>query len=177
MNVLSRVAVAASGLGVVALSGMGLHLGCSALNSRGGRGDTENALAQEVIRSKQLDDGLRVVRSHQRAKQEVVRDLIAQRRTLPDAIAQFLLLSREWFDNNKSVKPFPTQESEEERAYQEIVTLVPYVLRGQPEEAAVVLSRLEKEQDKLQAGRKCPWAGPADPKTEGNRCNQRKRCR
>jgi hypothetical protein len=168
------MALTASGLGVVVLCGMGLHLGWSALNSRGGRGNAEPTLGQEVIRSERLDDGLRVVRNQQRAKQEVVRDLIAQQRTLKDATAQFILLSREWFDKNKNVKPFPTLESEEERAYQEIVTLVTHVLRGQPEEEAAVLSRLEKEQENLRVGRKCPSAVPADPKTERNRCNPRK---
>jgi hypothetical protein len=168
------MALTASGLAVVVLCGFGLYLGCSALSCRGGLGDAEPTLGQEVIRRERLDDGLRVVRSQQKAKQEVVRDLIAQRRTLKGATAQFILLSREWFDKNKNVKPFPTQDSEEERAYQEIVTLVPYVLRGQPEEEAAVLSRLEKEQENLRVGRKCPTAVPADPKTERNRCNPRK---
>jgi hypothetical protein len=174
MNTLSRMVLTASGLAVVVLCGFGLYLGCSALSSRGGLGDAEPTLGQEVIRSERLDDGLSAAERFWTAKQQVVHELIAQQRTLRDAIAQFILLSREWPGYNQSVKTFPALGSEEERAYQEIVTLVPHVLRGQLEEAAGVLSRLRKEQEKLQAsaqGRRCV---PVDPKTERNCCNPRK---
>jgi hypothetical protein len=160
MKVLSRVAVAVSGLGVGALC---LHLGYSSLNDLGGRGDVELTVSQEVIRGEQIEDGLSGSRSRQRAKQELVRDLIAQRRTLKDTMAQFIRLRREWYENHKNVEPFPSADSEEERAYEEILNLVPFVLHDQSEEGDAVRSRLKKEYEKLGDLRKCPLGVPGDP--------------
>jgi hypothetical protein len=89
------------------------------------------------------------------ARDQVVRDLIAQRYTLPEAIEQFLERDRKW---PELVSKADAGQSQYERIYQYIRFMVEDVLHDHPEQASIVLRWLEQEYEKLCIARRTPSA-------------------
>jgi hypothetical protein len=94
------------------------------------------------------------------ARDQVVRDLIAQRYTLAEAIEQFLELDRQWPDLISKVQH---GRSDEERIYEHIRFMVENMLHDHPEQASIVLGRLEQEYKKLRTERRTPSAAEKEP--------------
>src|SRR5262249_47631748 len=108
------------------------------------------------------------------SKEQVVRDVIAQRCSLKEALARFQELDRELDRVQPASFPKVSEiraqkwPSELEGRYQSIITRVEDLLRGRPEEAAAVLRRLDKDYQQLQAGTQTPSTAPTE-RTERSR--------
>jgi hypothetical protein len=145
MNAMLRPVLVGSVLGLLAVSLVGLRFACSRVDF------------QEVCRSEDLEQRQRATARRLEAMQQVVQELIAQRRTLAEAIARFQEVDHEWPEYTaKLQKRFGREWSGEEKAYRFILSTVQDLLRDRPEEAAAVIGRLEKEYQQLQAGKRTP---------------------
>jgi hypothetical protein len=94
------------------------------------------------------------------ARTRVVGDLIAQQCTLAEAIEQFLKLDPPWPYLFPKV---PADQSPQEKSYQYICFMVEDQLRDHPEQASIVLGRLEQEYEKLRTDERAPSAAEKDP--------------
>jgi len=128
----------------------------------------EASLREELQQAQQA--ALRRVES----KEQVVRDVIAQRCSLKEALARFQELDAE-FDRECPGSLHKLSEirariwpSEVEGHYQYIILAVKDLLRGRPEEAAAVLRRLEKNYQQLQTNTPTPSTAPME-RTERHR--------
>jgi hypothetical protein len=153
MNALMRPAIDVLVVVPLAVCVFGLRFACNS-------SDVKSLLRE--IRSKEEQQKLhQATLDRVQDRQEVVRELIAQRCSLKEALARFQELDHEWPDY---VTDTPKRDggilSDEERNYQYILAIAKDLLKNRREEAAVVLRRLEKEYQQLRAGRKMPSAMP-----------------
>jgi hypothetical protein len=102
------------------------------------------------------------------SKEQVVRDVIAQQCSLSEALARLQELDRE-FDRECSASIPKLAEihawkwpSEVEGHYRYIIAMVKSRLDDRPEEAAVVLRRLEKEYQQLQTNTQTHSTAPME---------------
>jgi hypothetical protein len=102
------------------------------------------------------------------SKEQVVRDVIALRCSLKEALARLQESDRE-FDRECPDSFAKLSEihagkwpSEVERHYQYIIAGVEDLLRGRPEEAAAVLRRLDKYYHQLQTNTQTPSTAPRE---------------
>jgi hypothetical protein len=105
---------------------------------------------QEDIRGAELAEMRRDTLTRLEARDKVVRELISQKCTLADAIEQFIKLDPPWPDLLPRV---PASQSPQEKNYQYIRFMVEDQLHDDPEQASIVLRRLELEYEKLPAER------------------------
>jgi hypothetical protein len=110
---------------------------------------------QEEIREAKLVGMRRETLIRLEARDQVVRDLIAQRCTLTEAIEKFLKLDPPW---PYLVPKVPPGHSPQEKSYQYICFLVEAKMHVHPEQASIVLRRLERDYEKLRAQRQAPSA-------------------
>jgi hypothetical protein len=155
MNTIIRVWTIGAVAGVFVVCVFGLPFACS----------PEDSL-ESSRRKQQLDELHRAVEYRREAREQVVLELIAQRRTLVEAIQEFQELDHEWPDFS-AAPPQKPAEGAQERKYQHIRELVEALLHDRPEELAKVLRRLEQDYQQLHAGR--PTPPPATERTEGSR--------
>jgi hypothetical protein len=104
---------------------------------------------READRSAELEQMRRATFGRIEARNQVVHELIAERCTLPEAIAEYLQLDRHWPDYPTEIAKERADRSQEENAYRYIRVKVQVVLRDHPDQAALVLRRLEQEHEKL----------------------------
>jgi hypothetical protein len=120
-------------------------------------------MVREVRRREELQQWRRDTLRFTEARVEVVRELIAQRRSLKEALTRLQELDRERSDFiAKSSKTYEGYSPHMEEHYQYIIAIAKGLLKDRPEEAAVVLCRLEKEYQQLQAGRQMPPSAPTE---------------
>jgi hypothetical protein len=148
MNAMMRLVIVGGFMGLLAVGVFSLRFACTPADLR------------EDIRSTQLAEMRRASDARLEARDQVVRDLIAQRCTLAEAIEQFLELDRQWPD---LISKVPAGRSHEERIYEHIRLRVKDVLRDHPEQASIVLCRLEQEYEKLRTERPTPSAAEKEP--------------
>ena len=102
------------------------------------------------------------------SKEQVVRDVIAQRCSLSEALARLQESDAEYDRERPASFPKLSEirarewPSEVERHYQYIIAGVKSLLRGRPEEAAAVLRRLEKDYQQLQTNTQRPSTAPME---------------
>jgi hypothetical protein len=121
-------------------------------------------MVREVRRREELQQWRRDTLRFTEARVEVVRELIAQRRSLKEALTRLQELDLERSDFiAKSSKTYEGYSPHMEEHYQYIISIAKALLKDRPEEAAVVLCRLEKEYKQLRAGRNVPSAMPTKP--------------
>jgi hypothetical protein len=164
MNALIHLAVVTVVLPLAVLCCFGFRFACSPV----GR------LLNEANRREELQQGQQATLHRFESKEQVVRDVIAQRCSLREALARFQELDRE-FDCDWPAS-FPKQSemrarkwpSEVEGHYQYIIAIVQGLLDDRPDEAAAVLRRLEKDYQQLQAGTQTPSTAPME-RTERHR--------
>jgi hypothetical protein len=154
MNALIRTSVVALMVAVLNVAVVAVRFGYSPSDSQ------ESRRREELQRLEEATFG------RLEARQAAVQQYIAQRYTLTDLMQQFQELDHEWPDF--SAWHDKIWESEAERLYQHILAFVEVVLRGQAEELALVLRRLEKDYRQLQAGRPSP-SPAATERTEQSR--------
>ncbi len=94
------------------------------------------------------------------ARDQVVRALIAQRCTLAQAIERYLELDRQWPDITSKVL---ASQSQEERLYKNIRLRVKDLLHDSPEQASILLRRLDQEYEKLRTQRPISPAAEKEP--------------
>ncbi|HZV04515.1 MAG TPA: hypothetical protein VE999_05445 [Gemmataceae bacterium] len=127
---------------------------------------------QEEFRSARLAEMRQNMLTRLEARDQVARDLIAQQCTLAQAIEQFLRLDQEW---SASASKALADQSPQEKSYHYIRSIVEDVLHDQPEQASIVLRRLEREYDTLRSEGHLPSTtetkpvetSPANTKREG----------
>ena len=128
------------------------------------------SLPEELEREANLQQSIEALRRQRQAKRQVAQEVMAQRRSLAQAIAQFQALDRDWPEGRLR---FQTPEdfgmSEYEWDGWSVIYWVRQVLTDRPGEATKVVGRLEKELQELLQARKKRHPAPADPRTEGSR--------
>jgi hypothetical protein len=131
-------------------------------------------LLHEASHAEELQQAQQAALRRFESKEQVVRDVIAQRRSLKDALARLQELDREldreWPDSFPKLSEIRARKwpSEVERHYQYIIGVVEDFLRGWPVEAAAVLRRLEKDYQQLQTNPQTPSSAPME-RTERHR--------
>ncbi|HEY7327386.1 MAG TPA: hypothetical protein VH592_07100 [Gemmataceae bacterium] len=161
MNALIRPIIVAVVLVPLAVCVFGLRFGCDSTDLR--------RMVREVRRREKLQQWRRDTLRFTEARVEVVRELIAQRRSLTQALTRLQELDREQSDSiAKSSKTYKRYFSDIEEHYQYIIAIAKGLLKDRPEEVEVVLCRLEKEYQQLQASRNVPSAMPTK-RTEQSR--------
>jgi hypothetical protein len=165
MNALIRLAVAvAIVLPLAVLCCFGFRFACHPVGT----------LLHEASLSEELQQARPAIVRRGESKEQVVRDVIARRCSLKEALAHLQELDDELDD----ILPASFLRSSEIRArkwpsdveghYQYIILAVKALLRGQPEEASAVLRRLEKDYQQLQAAKQTPSTAPTE-RTERHR--------
>jgi hypothetical protein len=153
MNALIRQTVFVVILVPLAVCIFGLRFACDSTDFR--------SLVREVRRREVLQQWRRDTLRFTEARVEVVRELIAQRRSLTQALTRLQELDRERSDFiAKLSKTHERYFCHLEEHYQYIIAIAKALLKDRPEEAAAVLRRLEKDYQQLQAGRNVPSATP-----------------
>jgi hypothetical protein len=148
MNTMMRPLIGGCFLGLLAVGVFSLRFAC-----------TEPDF-QEEIREAKLVGMRKETLIRLEARDQVVRDLIAQRCTLAEAIEQFLKLDRPWPYPYPKV---PAGQSPQEKSYEYIRFMVEAKLHDHPEQASIVLGRLEREYEKLRTDRRAPSAAEKVP--------------
>ena len=124
------------------------------------------SLTEERGREEKLREMHEATRRRLEAKRQVAQEVIAQRRSLAEAIEQFRTLDRQW----PECPPEPTLQalgiSEDELDGLCVLDYVKQALADRPNEAAEVASRLQKELEELLAARKKRRPAPAEPRTK-----------
>ena len=149
MTALIRPAVLVIFVGLLSLGVLALRLAYSPND------DPESRLSQEVQRLRDATS------CREEARQEAVREYLAQRITLAETIQQFQEWDHEWPDYSsiaqRAVAEKAMWESDEERHYEAIIHYVSFlILKRRPLELPQVLQRLEKDFRQLQAGKRTP---------------------
>jgi hypothetical protein len=159
MNHLIRLTSGLLCLGVLAVGIMVSHLGCPLRWD----GDNRPSIAEVRGREERLKQRHDAWRRRLEAKRQVAEEVIAQRRSLAEAIEQIRALDRQW-PQFRSPPQAPSQlgMSEDEFIGRNILAFVQEVLTDRPAEAAKVAGRLEKELQELLAARKKRRPAPAE---------------
>ncbi len=145
MNALLRRAIVVLVVVPLAVCVFGLRFTCDSSPWR--------TLLREVHKQQQGQKLHQATLERVQDRQEVVRLLLAQRCSLKEALVHFQETNHEWPDYvTEAAKRDDWLSSELERSYQYIVALTEDLLANRPEEAAIVLRRLEKEYQHLRAG-------------------------
>jgi hypothetical protein len=167
MNALLRLAVVVAVVFPLTVLGcFGLRLACNPEELR--------RLRQEVRHAEELQLAQQAALRRFEARIQVVREVIAQRCSLREALARFRELDGEldrvWPDSLPKLSEIRARQwpSEAEGYYQYILTIVKSLLDDRPEEAAAVLRRLEKDYQQLQTNTQTPSTAPME-RTERHR--------
>jgi hypothetical protein len=138
MSAMMRPVFVGCSLGLLGVGIFGLRLACDLPDFR------------EEYRGVKLAEMRRTALDRLNARDQVVRDLIAQRCALAEAIEHFLKLDQSWPDLASKA---PAGKSPQEKSYQYIQSMVEDVLENHPEQASIVLRRLEHDYEKLRTER------------------------
>jgi hypothetical protein len=141
MSAAMRPVIFGCSIGLLGVGVFSLRFACTAPDFR------------EDIRGAKLAEMWRDTSTRLDARDQVVRDLIAQRCTLAEAIEQFVELNPPWPDLLPQV---PSGQSPQEKSYQYIRFMVEDALQDHPEQASIVLHRLEREYEQFRAERQTP---------------------
>ena len=162
MNQLIRPAFGFVCLGLLVLGITISQLACP-LRWNGGK---RASLADERGREAKLLQSFEALRRHREAKRQVAQEVMAQRRSLAQAIEQFRAFDQDWPEGRlRFQKPQDFGMSEEEWDGRSVIYFVQQVLAERPDEAAKVAGRLEKELHELLAKRKKRHPAPVEPPT------------
>src|SRR5262249_46673917 len=148
-----RTVIVGCFMGLLAVGVLSLRFACTPMDFR------------EDLRSAELDKMRRANLDRREARDHVVRALIGQRGTVAEAIAHFLELDRQWPEVISKVLAYQFQE---ERFYQNIRLRVKEMLHDHPEQASIVVRRLEQEYEELRTERQTPSTAakePAEPRS------------
>jgi hypothetical protein len=148
MNAMMRPVIVGCFIGLLAVGVFSLRFACTPMDFR------------EDIRSSELAEMRRASEARIEAREQVVRNLIAQRYSLAEAIEHFLELDRQWPELLSKVQ---ADQSPQERVYQHIHWRIEDALRDRPEQASIVLRRLEQEYAKLRTEEQTPSAAEKEP--------------
>jgi hypothetical protein len=167
MNALIRLAV------VVTVALPLTVLGCFGLRFAFNREELRSLL-REVRLREELQQVQRATLHRGESKHQVVRDVIAQRCSLKEALARLEESDREYDCECPASFPKLSEiharkwRSGVEGHYQYIIAMVQGLLDDQPEEAAAVLRRLEKDYLQFQTSTQTPSTAPME-RTERHR--------
>jgi hypothetical protein len=159
MNKLIRFTFGWLCLGVLAGVILASDLACP-LRWDGGKSPS---LAEERGREANLKESFEALRRQRQAKRQVAQEVMAQRRSLAQAIEQFQALDQDWPEGRLRFQtPQDFGMSEEQWVGRSVIYYVKQVLADRPGEAAKVVGRLEKELQELLAARKKRRPAPAE---------------
>ena len=120
-----------------------------------------NSMADELTRREHLKQLHEASYRRHETKWQIAQEVIAGRRGLTEAIAQFRALDRQWPENFPIQPPEDFGMSEDEWDGWNVIDFVRQILADHPDEAAAVADRLEKELQQLLADRKKRLPAPA----------------
>ncbi len=153
MNALIRPILVAGVVMPLAICVFGLRFACNSTELR--------RIMREVHRNDELEQSRGTTFHRLDVREETVRELIAQRCSLSQALARFQRLDDEWPDHLRELsRTHGRKWSDAERNYQYILALAKEFLTHRPEEATGVLCRLEEGYQELRADRNRPSAMP-----------------
>ncbi|HEY7326215.1 MAG TPA: hypothetical protein VH592_01145 [Gemmataceae bacterium] len=116
-------------------------------------------LIGEVRRNEKLEQSRRSTFHRIDAREETVRQLIAERCSLSQALARFQELDDEWPNHFRELsRKHARNGSDAATNYQYILAIAKEILRNRPEEVDALLCRLEKQYQQIQAGHNVPDA-------------------
>jgi hypothetical protein len=163
MNALLRLAVAVAVVLPLTV------LGCFGFRfASNNDGNSLVILMRGIHREEELERSRHAVLRLHEFREQLAREVIAQRCSLKEAVACLQELDGE-FDRDRPAS-FPKRSeirarkwsAEVEGNYQYIIAKVKDLLRGRPEEAAAVLRRLEKDYQQLQTNTQTPSTAPRE---------------
>jgi hypothetical protein len=163
MNPPLRLAAGLSCLGVLALGVVLLDPACPLRSPPQGDSTVRSSLAEELQRVEQLDEGEDVRHRCREAKRHVAEQVVAGRCNLAEALDAFRALDGRWLPDH--TQQYVLQDlgiSEDQWRGRSVLFYVRQVLSDRPDEAAVVVGRLQKQLQQLLAGRKTPPPAPAE---------------
>jgi hypothetical protein len=153
MNAVLRQAIVVLVVVPLAVCVFGLRSGYNSTDLR--------QIIREAYLNKELEQSRGTIFRRIEAREETVRELIAQRCSLSQALVRFQELDGERPEHFAELsRRHGRTWSDAEKNYQYIVALVKSLLEEQPKEAPAVLNRLEKDYQQLGAGRQKPSAMP-----------------
>jgi hypothetical protein len=153
MNAVLRSAIVVLVVVLLTVCVSGLRFGCNSTDLR--------QIIREAYLNEDLEQSRGAIFRRIDAREQTVRELIAQRCRLSQALTRFQELDGEWPEHFAELsRRHGRTWSDAEKNYQYIVALVKSLLQDQPEEAAAILRRLEKDYQQLGAGRQEPSAMP-----------------
>ena len=149
MNALIRLAVVvAVVLPLTVLGCFGLRFACNPEELR--------SLLREARHAEELQQAQQASLRRLEAREQLVREVIAQRCSLKEAVARLQELDGELDRKQPDLSPKPA-----ERLYRYITLRVKEIyLPAWPEEAAAILRRLEKDYQQLQTSTQTPSTAP-----------------
>jgi hypothetical protein len=137
MHAHMRTVILAAVTGLLVLTVLGLDFSCSSVNFW--------AIGQQREELRQLE---RVTYQRAETRRQLVKEWMARRCTLAELWTQFQELDHDWPDYSA----WATKElTERDRKYEQTLNIVEFVLKGQTEELAAAVGRLEKEYRQLGA--------------------------
>ncbi len=129
-----------------------------------------DSMAEDLVRREHLKQLHEASFRRIEAKWQVAKEVIAGRVNLAEAIEQFRDLDRQWPDLRSVTKrPEDLWMTEDEWDGWAVIQQVRQVLADRPDEAGVIVARLEKELQQFLTDRKKRGPVPADPRTEPSR--------
>jgi hypothetical protein len=147
-----RLAALFSCLGVLVLGAIALNPNGPLLTSFWGCSAGRPSLAEESARRERLDRLDEAEFRRLNAKKQIAEEVIARRRSLAEAMKQFRALDQEWPQLNVGAERAKALGiSEDEWLGRVVIAWVRGVLNRRPDEAAVVVGRLENELQELLA--------------------------
>jgi hypothetical protein len=170
MAKLIRLAAGVCCLGILALGVVAFDPACLPTFPPRRGPDDRASMADEVARGERLNELNAALQRLRQVKRRVAAEVIAGRRSLAEAVEQFLAMDRDWPDFGPP--PLWTAQvgmSEDEGAGRAVLYFVQLVLADRPDEAAAVGDLLEKELQQLLAERTKRPPAPVEPRTERNR--------
>jgi hypothetical protein len=170
MSKFLRLAAAVLCVGVLALGVVYFDPACMLTFPHRWDPDKRASMAEEIARNEQLDQQEAALRRQRQAKRRVAEEVLARRRSLAEAIAQFRELDREWPEFPSAPQtPEELGLSADEWSGRDVLYFVRLVLADRPDEAAVAGDRLETELQQLLSGRDQRRPLPTDARTERSR--------
>jgi len=149
MNAVLRPAIVVLVVAPLAIYVLGLRFACNSTDLR--------KILQAARLNEELEQSRRATFHRIDAREETVRQLIAQRCSLSQALARFRELDGEYPDHILELsRKRGGNGSDTERNYQYVLALAKSLLENQHEENAVVSRRLERDYQQLRANRQTP---------------------
>jgi hypothetical protein len=164
-----RLAALFSCLGLLVLGTVALDPNGPLLSSFRGCSARRTSLMEAVEERERLTRFEEATFRRNNTKLQIAEEVIAQRLSLAEAMAQFRALDQQWPQFDLSRTKAERAMSEDEWDGRGVIVTVWVVLKHRPDEAAAVVARLQKELQELLADPKKLPTAPVEARIEPSR--------